>query len=172
MRLRATVSNGPVAASLVRLPPDAARSVGGALRTETGAVVLAFRADPGWDYLAFWFPDGLDLAALATGPAPSPRVLSALGPEAQDALTPSLALGGDERGRGATILCRSKGPAGDAIAKVAGALERRGWRDVETDPTRRTPGARALTGPEGTVWMATSDVDRPDGLVSVLVEAP
>ena len=176
LRLNATLSAGPVCASLVRLPPDVVASRGGTLRTEPGLVMLAFhvpmRLHP-WDYVTFFFPKGLDLSALARESAPPPRVLAMLGPEAQRFLVPTLALGGDTKAQGSrTVLCRSVGTAGYAIDRVAEALERQGWRSVDSDPSGRPPGTRALTGPKGTVWMATSDVDRTDGLVSVLVEAP
>jgi hypothetical protein len=173
LRLNATVSNGPICAALVRLPPDVRGAVKGTLKTEPGVVILAFRAPDRWDYVTFWFPDGLDLTALARETAPPPQVLKPLGPEAERSLVPTLALGGEGATRGSkTILCRSQGPAGAAIDRVATSLLHRGWRDAEAHVEEKTPGARVLTGPSGTVWMATTDGERTDGLVTVLVEAP
>ena len=83
LRLNATVSNGPICASLVRLPLDAAAAAGGRLRTEPGAVVLAFRAQARWDYVTFFFPAGLDLDALVRDSAPPPRSIEVLGSEAK-----------------------------------------------------------------------------------------
>ena len=176
-RLNATLSAGPICASLVRLPPDVLASRGGTLRTEPGLVMLAFHAPKRslhpWDYVTFFFPKGLDLSALARESAPPPRVLAVLGAEAQRFLVPTLALGADAHTQGSrTVLCRSVGTAGYAIDRVADALQSDGWRPLEGDPASRPPGTRVLTGPKGTVWMATTDVDRPDGLVSILVEAP
>ena len=176
MRLAASVATIPGGASLMRLPPDPLAARRGLLRTEPGGVILALAGHGRWEYLTFYFPEGLDLDALiheARSSKTGPRVLDALGPEAIEALEPALSLGGDDRtGAPTTVLCRAHGPAGAAIDRVAGGLVGRGWRDATEGAEARDPGTRVLTGPDATVWMATADREQTGGLVTVLIGPP
>lgn len=176
LRLSASVAVIPGGAALVRLPPDASASLRGALRTEPGGVILASSRRGRWEYLTFWFPEGLDLDALlreAKSSKTAPRVLEAIGPEALAAFEPALSLSGEgAEGGPATVLCRARGPAGAAIERVASGLSGRGWRDAEQGVKDRDSGTRVLTGPDATVWMATADPSQVGGLVTVLIGPP
>jgi hypothetical protein len=173
LRLSASIGRIPGGASLVRLPPDVASIRRGIVRTEPGVVVLALEGHERWQYLTFYFPEGLDLDALIRSSRADPRVLDALGPAAGEVLQPALTFSGEDRmGGPSTVICKARGRAGAAIDKVADSLARRGWRDAEQGLEERRVGARVMAGPDATVWMTTVDREQMDGMVTVLIGPP
>ena len=173
LRLSASIGTIPGGASLVRLPPDVAAIRRGNVRTEPGVVVLAIQGLDLWQYLTFYFPQGLDLDALIRTSRPSPHVLDALGPSVEGALEPALSFSGEGRASGpSTVLCRARGRTGEAIDRVANSLSRRGWRDAEEGIEGRRSTARVMTGPDATVWMMAADRNQLDGMVTVLIGPP
>lgn len=169
LRVRATVGEFPGGASLVRLPPAPASLEDDRLRLEPGGVVLGWDYGTKWEYVIFYFPQGLDLDAFTETAAPPAESIALLGREGRETLIPELRLGGSEPGEPSTVLCRSRGPAGTAVDLVAEGLASRGFRDVSG--TRLEGGeeqvVRVLEGPKGTVWLTTTERGQEGGLVTV-----
>jgi len=115
----------------VRLPPAPAALEDGRLRLEPGGVVLGWDYGTKWEYVVFYFPEGLDLEAFTQIRAPSAESIAVLGREGREALVPELRIGGSEPGEPATVLCRARGPAGAALDRVAAGLASRGFQDVK-----------------------------------------
>ena len=177
LRLQATVGRWEGGAFLLRMPVEA--TADGRLRLEPGGLLFAFAAPHGWDYVGFYFQDGLDLDALL-GDArakPGPDALSPIPPEGVAGLEPVLSLDGfadvgSRAGRGPrSVVCRAHGEAGDAVDRAAASLEAAGYRTLSRvgDPPQ---DARALAGPAATVWIATPDRRRAGGPVTIMVGPP
>lgn len=172
LRLQATTGSLPQCAFLVRMPLDAEAAKKRKLRTEPGGVALAFPARGDWEYVLFWFPAGMDFDDLAPEFKPEPGVLAVLGPEA-DLLDPRAVLRASPGAAGgATVLCRSRGPAGAAIDRLVSGLESRGWHGIVGSRREGLERAVALTGPRESVWIDTADRDADGGLVTVVLGNP
>ncbi len=177
LRLQASVGRWEGGAFLVRLPPEARSD--GRLRLEPGGMLLALAAPHGWDYVGFYFPDGLDLDALLGDPRarPRPDALAPIPSEGVAALEPVLSLdafadAGPRAGRGPrSVLCRARGEAGDAVDRAAASLEAAGYRTLSRE-AEAPQDARALSGPAATVWIATPDRRRAGGPVTIMVGPP
>ncbi len=181
LRMQASVGVLEGVAFLVRLPPSVEAALDGKLRTEKGAIVLAYARRPGsWEYVAFYFPDGLDLDGYVAQFGRPVDALAPLGPEVERVLEPAVAIGGDVfsasvaggRRPPMTVICRAVGTTGVAMDKAVAALQRRGWQPlpgVEGDGREDT---RVLDGPKGQVWITTADRQQRDGMVTVMLDIP
>lgn|GEM_PF-5288607 len=169
LRVRATAGEFPGGASLVRLSPAPAALEAERLRLEPGGVVLGWDYGTKWEYVVFYFPQGLDLDAFTETTAPPAESIALLGREGRETLVPELRLGGTEPGEPSTVLCRSRGPAGTAVDRVAEGLASRGFRDVSATRIegQEEQVVRVLEGPKGTVWLTTTERGQDGGLVTV-----
>lgn len=169
LRLRASVESFPDGAALVRLPPAPAALEDGRLRLEPGGVVLGWDYGTKWEYVVFYFPEGLDLDAFTSTTAPPADSIAVLGREGRETLVPELRVGGDEPGEPSTVLCRARGPAGAALDRVAAGLAARGFQDVAGSHVEgeEEQVVRILEGPKGTIWLTTTERAQDGGLVTV-----
>lgn len=171
LRLQATVGRMPQGAFLVRLPADVAAARDGHLRTEPGAVTLAFEGRRGWSYITWIFPEGLDLDRLGAAFRAPPGTLSALPAAHAEHLEPIVAFGGTQGPR--TVLCRARGRPVKAVEAVATLLEKQGWeRRYVKERTGRSV-VRVLAQGDRQVWLSAGESSRGDsdegGLVSVVL---
>lgn len=176
LRMHVTTGLFPGGAFLVRLSPDPNSFASGRLRLEPGGVMLAYERGETWEYVVMYFPKGIDIEAFTAQNAPPPGALAALGPEAERSLEPAMALGDPDHASGAsTVLCRSIGPAGPAVDRVAAAMRKAGWKDVMAGRpeagSEDEESIRVLRGPGCTVWLSTTDPRQDGGLVTVTIGA-
>jgi len=169
LRLQHTVGRMPGGAFLLRLPPDIAAAKSGRSKLEPGAVMLAYDCGSFWEYVCFFFPQGLDLDALLKAhAAPPPRVLLPLGERASRYLEPTLDLGGG-RGGLRTVLCRAKGETGTAVDRCLEEMERAGWRRVHRGDEAAHESIYVLQRPEGEVWIHAANRSVTGGVVTVMI---
>ena len=167
MRMQATVGRMPSGAFLVRLVPDLEAARRGRLRTEPGAVTLAFPGPTGWQYVTWAFPAGLDLDALPGSLRAPPNALDGLDGAAEGVLEPVFALGSG--GGAETIFCRAKGLTGMALERVASSLVQRGWTPRYGAEKNAHQVVRVLQRGRREVWLAAADSRMKDGIVSVIL---
>lgn len=171
LRLQATVGRMPQGAFLVRLPADVAAAREGQLRTEPGAVTLAFQGSRGWSYITWIFPEGLDLDRLGAAFRAPPDTLAALPAAHARHLEPIVAFGGTHGPR--TVLCRARGRAVQAVEAVSTLLEQQGWERRYVKERTGQSVVRVLAQGERQVWLSAGESKRggsvEGGLVSVVL---
>ena len=170
LRTQATVGVMPTGAFLVRMPPDLAAAAEGRLRTEPGAVTLAFPAARGWDYVTWAFPEGLDLDGLPAAFRAPPQVLTPLDGAADHLLEPVFAFGGDGVGP-RTILCRAQGGTGDVVREVAARLRSRGWVRHYASDAQDMRAVRVLRHGQQEIWLTAASTGKTGGMVSVMLSS-
>ncbi|MFV1958368.1 MAG: hypothetical protein ACC662_03030 [Planctomycetota bacterium] len=168
LRSQATVGMMRAGAFLVRMAPDLDAARRGRLVTEPGAVTLAFRKTVGWDYVTWAFPEALPLDGPPEASRAPPRALTPLGGAAARLLEPVFAFGGGEGGP-KTILCRSRGPAVDAVRELAARLGRRGWVRRYVSEAQGPRVVRVLGDGRNEVWL-TAEAGG-GGMVSVMLSS-
>lgn len=178
MRMQVSVGRFAAGAFLLHLPPDVEAVRQGDLRFEPGAITLAFRTASGWDYVAFYFPDGLDLSGLVGARSHARHALDGLGADVSAILEPRLRIpldglpGPDERREGGIILCRARrGTAGSAVASVASRLEGRGWRRL-LSPVGDEHSLCVLRRPSQEIWLSATEAAQQGGVVTVVIRNP
>ena len=176
LRMQVTAGLFPGGAFLLRLAPRLDEVQAGRLRLEPGGVMLAWQvAAERWEYVLFYFPDGLDLDAFIRRFGAPERALEPLGPVARHYLEPTLQLdpaawGTPDAAGPRTVICKARGTPREAISQATRELEERGWLLVP--PRGAEDGSMAvLEGPGGSIWIATSEPEVTGGLVTVLFGA-
>lgn len=178
LRMQHTMGTFPNGAFLLRLPPDLEAAAQGRLALEAGGLLMACGQGNRWEYITFYFPRGLDIEGFVRSFQPRGNPLVVLGRDAASSLEPTLTI--DPAGAGvipelkapATVFCRARGRAGDAIDHAARAMERAGWQTLRQQGGGPGEESRVLSGPRGEVWFGTSDRSVRGGLVTVMISAP
>jgi hypothetical protein len=176
LRMQVTVGVLPGSAFLVRLPLDVEATARGDVALEPGGVMLAFPTSYGWDYVSFFFPDGLDLRAWGEESMRVPKdPLAPLGTDVAAMFEPQLELpsaGVEGEGSGAAVLCRAKGVAGEAVERAGRTLEGRGYRRLYATADDRAESTWVLERRDTQVWMSAPDRMQKGGLVTVWMRTP
>jgi hypothetical protein len=162
-RSNAVVGRFEGGASFVHLPLD----LGGSpdvLRTERGAALLALRAEAGWRYLLFLFPNGLQLSAGGRLEAVEPSVAE-LGSRVSRVIEPlrRIPFGALPAASGCQMtLCRWRASGPSRMTDLRRELAREGWRSP-LDERLEDAGRVAVLERDGRrAWIVENEEEAAD----------